>query len=521
MGKSRLIYHMLQRLSWWWSRGFWCGDPKSLEKWRPRWNTIFVIDDAAEKADEAFQVIERIFQKREQVRKKIRVLLVDRLEGEKLKQLDRSPFSECRFRKDALTLERFSDDEARNVASQLDVTLSAHSIEVADRIPLYVVGAAGAARDGKPFSSRTDILFREAERIRVKAGAAGIESECLKALALATLARGISWDHIAGQCQRHKKNYEALIGKDCTQELGQLTPDALGAAFLLSTCDGLVRDGVLDLLRISWQANPMGTARTLLLLALDFPRHPKRSLLDTPPDQIQLGPAQISKSVQWWGAVRVDLIANHALTENWPEMVAAQHELREVAGRFPADRGIQLELAKGLVNTIGSLGEQQKWPEMGAAQQELREVARRFAADREIQLKLANGAFNSIINLGKHQKWAEMGAAQQELREVAGRFPADREIHLELAKGAVNAIWVLGEHQKWAEMGAAKLELREVAGRFQADREIQLAMAKGGGNAIWRLGEHQKWPEMRAALQELREVVGRFPGTTILIFHWG
>ena len=226
-------------------------------------------------------------------------------------------------------------------------------------------------------------------------------------------------------------------------------------------------------------------------------------------------------------------------------MEAAFLYLRSLADeRFPDDREIVLEAAKGALNAAlkwGNLAEaatdvarrDAASARMEAAFVYLRSLAdERFPDDREIALVAARGAFNAVLKWGnlaeaatdvalRDAASARMEAAFLYLRSLADeRFPDDREIVLAAAEGAVNAVakWgnlaeaatdVARRDAASARMEAAFVYLRSLADeRFPDDREIALEAARGAFNATltWAtLGDWVRRGICRDYLRRLRD----------------
>ena len=163
-------------------------------------------------------------------------------------------------------------------------------------------------------------------------------------------------------------------------------------------------------------------------------------------------------------------------------MEAAFLYLRSLADeRFPDDREIVLEAAKGAFNAAlkwGNLAEaatdvarrDAASARMEAAFVYLRSLAdERFPDDREIALEAAKGAVNAALKWGnlaeaatdvarRDAASARMEAAFVYLRSLADeRFPDDREITLVAAEGAVNAVAKWGNLAEYSDgRGAAR-----------------------------------------------------------------
>ncbi|MFL5288377.1 MAG: hypothetical protein ACJ8AW_47345 [Rhodopila sp.] len=92
------------------------------------------------------------------------------------------------------------------------------------------------------------------------------------------------------------------------------------------------------------------------------------------------------------------------------------------------------------VNATRDYGAAQRWDEMARWLATLSDVAGRFPENPDIQLELARGAINATSDYGKAQRWDEMARWLATLSDVAGRFPENPDIQLRLARGAAAAV---------------------------------------------------------------------------------
>jgi hypothetical protein len=155
----------------------------------------------------------------------------------------------------------------------------------------------------------------------------------------------------------------------------------------------------------------------------------------------------------------------------------ARHELRALAARFPDDLKLQeiLAFAHSLPNTLVRAKELERHETL---LKQLRQLARVHADDTAIQLELAKGLFNTLSDAKQEGQSERCDALLDELRQLARACADDSTLREQFATGLLLNMCEVDDRNRIAVKNEeAREELRLLAARFPQDVKLRDILA--------------------------------------------
>jgi tetratricopeptide (TPR) repeat protein len=533
--------------------------------WEPRRPTVIVFDDAASSSAAALELAEILASRSSELRRPVRLLLVERNLPEPLDALENRPhLAQFRHRQTWHESLPLGLNELRNLSRELarkrkrDIPmtdeLEEQILTESEGMPLLMLAALDeVVRQGSlAVSRRLEILSDQARFFRDTMIQTGMDKACHSMIALATFTRGLWWDEIkafqADMKCHDKRLLDRLFRQDTAAQIPPLTPSLFGDAFVLDQFWHLNSGDREKFLEAAWAAKPAEVCQCLIEMAKTWGNDPKFAAIDQVPDDVVGATAwagvrswlfsreSISQELAEWHWQRLEAaIKRHSdwIPFRWMHAQCARHlmaryageqdrmeelyaQVRQAAVDFPNEALVQQELAEAELFCLHRA--ENEVPEVQAAiLASIEKVAGSFAENGEIQAVWGR-ALQFYCQYAIHrQGWREMDQTIATLRNLAAQFKGNAEIQYCFAGAATNVVSEWTRQQRWNEVAGIVRDVRGCMNRFQQDSRLAFAVGGALANGMEAFRECGQLDEARAAMEELKAVAQRVDDQSL----WG
>jgi len=237
--------------------GFYNGDRINLSNWRPRCNTILIIESAYVKQSNIREIINFFSRHNQKLKKKIRVLIITDSEDLFTHEEKNIILEDYRYSPVALELKGMdSTDQYLDFANKYK-NFTKKRIHMDKEVFNEIIYLAGGnpkifallldhyrkeKHKNKPITLETkkDILSYLSKHIFLKLIKSGIAKDCLKYFAISTIVDGLEWKYINFMCQ-DRIVVEKLFGEKSFNFLPSIKPRILGLYYVLEYLSSLTK----------------------------------------------------------------------------------------------------------------------------------------------------------------------------------------------------------------------------------------------------------------------------------------